>query len=135
MCSALPDFELSPPQYSILTAEDEALIALDIQQTLAEANFLVLEPVSTVREALIQLDNSKPHAAILDAHLRDGMATSVAIRLRDLSIPFIIISGDVNSLPKLMVEGAIILGKPVAAKQLVSEVLKILGLNAVQFPD
>jgi DNA-binding response OmpR family regulator len=77
----------------ILIIEDEALVAQSLADLVSDAGFLALGPVATAAEAVRVLDRCRPHAAILDIVLRDGMATRVAIELASRSIPFIVYSG------------------------------------------
>jgi two-component system, response regulator PdtaR len=70
----------------ILIIEDEALVAQSLADLVTDAGFLALGPVATATEAVRVLDRCRPHAAILDIVLRDGMATRVAIELASRGI-------------------------------------------------
>ena len=63
---------------NILIVEDQAIIALDLESAVEEANGQVIGPASTVREALKLLHANEVDAAILDANLPDGDVTPVA---------------------------------------------------------
>ena len=77
----------------ILIVEDEAMVALSLVDLVTDAGFVVLGPVAYGSEAVRALDQSRPHAAILDMMLKDGVATRVAIELAVRGIPFIVYSG------------------------------------------
>ena len=78
---------------NVLIVEDQAIIALDLQAAVEEANAQVIGPAPTVREALDLLDIDEVHAAILDANLPDGDITPVAEELIDRGVPFVINTG------------------------------------------
>jgi hypothetical protein len=69
------------------------VVALTLADLVTDAGFLVLGPVAAASEAVRALDQSCPHAAILDMMLKDGPATRVAIELAIRGIPFIVYSG------------------------------------------
>ena len=71
----------------ILIVEDEAVVALNLADLVTDAGFLALGPVASASEAVRVLDQSRPHAAILDMVLKDGVATRVAIELASRGIP------------------------------------------------
>ena len=66
----------------VLVAEDEFVIALEIETTLRELGCLVLGPTASVADTLDLLTRERPDAALLDVELRDGPATAVARRAR-----------------------------------------------------
>lgn len=76
-----------------LVVEDEALIALSLEDGLNDAGWTVLGPFSACADALASLDGALPDVAILDAVLRDGPCLELARELRARGIPFIIHSG------------------------------------------
>ena len=78
---------------NILIVEDQAIIALDLESAVEEANGQVIGPASTVREALKFLHANEVDAAILDANLPDGDVTPVAEALIDRKVPFVINTG------------------------------------------
>jgi DNA-binding response OmpR family regulator len=87
-----------------LLLEDEALIAVTLQDDLEEAGYRVSGPFTTCREALSWLSGNKPDLAILDTVLKDGPCKDVAVNLTTLGVPFLVYSGlaeDMNALPEL----------------------------------
>jgi len=77
---------------TILIVEDEALIALDIADTLTQRGARVIVTAS-VKTALEHVETGGISAAIVDRHLRDGLCTPVCKQLNELAIPFIMHSG------------------------------------------
>lgn len=87
-----------PPRNSaesrrILVVEDEALIAAQIEETLAGAGYTVLGPAARVAEAFDQLYVAAPDAALLDINLAGEASFPLAELLRSKRIPFAFCSG------------------------------------------
>ena len=76
-----------------LLLEDEPLISMDLEQSLAGAGFDVATAVSCL-EAEDWLATHRPDIAIVDIMRRDGPAGHVVERLVAGDIPFIVHSGD-----------------------------------------
>jgi DNA-binding response OmpR family regulator len=81
----------------VLIVEDEFLIGMELTTTLEAHGFEVMGPVATVGGALEILQHEKPNAVILDLNLRGQAATAVAIKLRELNLPFVIASAYSNT--------------------------------------
>ena len=77
----------------ILVLEDEALIALNVQDELQDAGYEVAGPFSTCSAALKWLQTTTPDMAILDTTLKDGPCQKVALELSRREVPFLIYSG------------------------------------------
>jgi DNA-binding response OmpR family regulator len=77
----------------VLLLEDEAIIALDLQDELQEAGFAVAGPFRTCASALEWLRTGTPDTAILDTVLKDGPCRDIAMELDRRGVPFIIYSG------------------------------------------
>lgn len=77
----------------VLVLEDEALIALDLQDELQDAGHEVAGPFTTCSAALQWLQTATPDTAILDATLNDGSCHRVATELSRRGVPFLIYSG------------------------------------------
>jgi DNA-binding response OmpR family regulator len=77
----------------ILVLEDEPLIAMVLEDWLAELACEALGPAGTARAALELIASTPPHAAILDVSLRDGDSFAVAAALRARAIPFAFATG------------------------------------------
>jgi two-component sensor histidine kinase/response regulator RpfG family c-di-GMP phosphodiesterase len=83
----------------VLLVEDEALVAMMIQDSLAEFGFQVVGPLSTASEALAAARESHFDAAVLDINLGDGLVYTVAEILGVRGVPFVFVTGyDVDSI-------------------------------------
>jgi DNA-binding response OmpR family regulator len=76
----------------ILVLEDEALIALNLQDELQDSGYEVAGPFTDCSAALDWLRAATPDMAILDATLNDGSCHSVAAELSRREVPFLIYS-------------------------------------------
>jgi DNA-binding NtrC family response regulator len=108
---------------SILIAEDEPLIALDIAQAFEDAGAeIVVTP--TLHHALVLVEHDGLSAAVLDHALHDGGSSPLCQRLNERKLPFVIYSG----LGKL--HGACAKGehikKPANPKMLVTMVARLI---------
>jgi CheY-like chemotaxis protein len=84
----------SPPVgRRILLVEDEALVAMMIQDCLTENGHSVIGPVSRASDALQAAKDGDYDAAILDINLGDGMAYPVADIVSARGIPFVFVTG------------------------------------------
>jgi DNA-binding response OmpR family regulator len=77
----------------VLVAEDEAIIALELEDSLTSAGFEVAGPFSTCAEAEAWLKAGEPDAAILDNQLKDGPCDALAADLSRRGVPLVIFSG------------------------------------------
>ena len=76
-----------------MVVEDEALIAMSLEDGLSDAGFEIAGPFSTCGDALTCLETAAPVVAVLDAILSDGTCLELAKDLRRRGIPFMIHSG------------------------------------------
>ena len=79
--------------YRILVVEDDAMLAMNLEELLTDAGFAVLGPCGTVACALEAASGGGVDAAILDVNLRGELVFPVADRLAEADIPFVIVSG------------------------------------------
>ncbi len=77
----------------VLILEDEALIALTLQDDLQDAGYEVAGPFVTCAAASEWLGTNTPNTAILDATLKDGPCREIALELSRREVPFLIYSG------------------------------------------
>jgi CheY-like chemotaxis protein len=87
---------------SLLVAEDEYIIAVDLAQSLEHLGVNVIGPAASVREAL-ELVEISDHidGAVLDVNLREERVYPVADVLISRKIPFIFASGyDAAEIPE-----------------------------------
>jgi PAS domain S-box-containing protein len=102
----------------VLLVEDEALVAMMIQETLIEFGFQVLGPVSTASEALAAARERHIDAAVLDINLGDGLVYTVAEILAKRGVPFVFVTGyDAESIDSRF-SGIPVLQKPVERESL-----------------
>jgi CheY-like chemotaxis protein len=80
---------------TILVVEDEALVAMLVEDALLDAGATVLGPAATVSEALALLERepAPPHAAVLDLNLAGETSTPVADVLASRGVPFVVATG------------------------------------------
>ena len=80
----------------VLLLDDEPLILMDLEFEMEDAGFVPLG-ASTARQALAIVEAGPPDAAVLDVNLGHGTTCeAVAARLRELGVPFVIHSGDLD---------------------------------------
>lgn len=77
----------------ILVVEDEVVLAMELETLLGEHGLEVIGPVHNVPDALRLIDTHEPEVACLDINLRGETSAPIAQRLKDLKIPFILLSG------------------------------------------
>jgi PAS domain S-box-containing protein len=77
----------------ILLVEDEALVAMMMQECLTENGHTVIGPLSRASDALQAAKDGDYDAAILDINLGDGMAYPVADIVSARGIPFVFVTG------------------------------------------
>jgi len=77
----------------VLLVEDEALVALMIQESLAEFGYQVIGPLNTASEALAAARENHFDAAVLDINLGDGLVYTVAEILSARGVPFVFVTG------------------------------------------
>jgi DNA-binding response OmpR family regulator len=89
----MPPFDGS--ELRLLVVEDESLIALELEDLLAELGHRVVEVCGTVPRALALVERhaAELDAAILDANLGGTSAVSIARLLEARQVPFLIASG------------------------------------------
>ena len=97
----------------VLVAEDQAVIALDLEATLLDLGCVVLPPAPSAAEALAALRAGRPDAALLDVTLADGSAAPVAEALAAAGVPFAVLTGhDPGGIAGPALRGAPYLAKP-----------------------
>ncbi len=77
----------------MLIVEDEMLLAMDIEALFQDQGCEVLGPAGSVERALAVLETQRPDAASLDMNLNGESSAPVAFALRELGIPFIVVTG------------------------------------------
>jgi two-component sensor histidine kinase/ActR/RegA family two-component response regulator len=105
-------------QPRVLLVEDEALVAMMIQETLAEFGFDVLGPVATVSEALAAARDQCLDAAVLDINLGDDLVYTVAEILARRGVPFVFVTGYDSDSVDARFSGIPVLQKPIERESL-----------------
>ncbi len=113
---------------TILVAEDEVIIALDIKDTLEKAGYVTEGPYATMSGAMRAIEAVTPTCAVLDVRLMDEDIYPLADELVRRGIPFIFHSG--HGKPVDIVTrypNAIFCLKPCAPEDIVSAVDHTIG--------
>lgn len=77
----------------VLVVEDEALVAMLVEDALLDAGFAVIGPAATIEEAMALLERERPDAVVLDLNLAGETSTPVADWLAARGIPYVIATG------------------------------------------
>ena len=77
----------------VLLAEDEAIIALELEDSLKAAGFDIAGPFATCADTERWLKSGRPTAAVLDSALKDGPCETLARDLKARGVPVVIYSG------------------------------------------
>ncbi|WP_425989189.1 hypothetical protein [Brevundimonas sp. TWP2-3-2] len=111
---------------SVLVAEDQPFIALDLALAVEDAGGKVVGPAASCAEALSLLANGTVAAAILDFNLVDGESSPLVEALVSLDVPFIVHTAvDLPTALAARFSDLVVRIKPCPAASLVAE-LEIL---------
>ena len=117
---------------NVLVAEDEAAIALMIEDVLTEAGFVVVGPAVSTNAALTLVEREVINCAVLDVKLVDGISLPVAEALTARRIPFVVATGySRESIPPAY-KGAPILTKLFMPHELIDAVICLLDLRVAR---
>ncbi len=97
---------------TVLVVEDDALIAMVLEDLLADAGMTLAGSAQSVDEAIAHLGKIQPDIAILDANLDGRNSESVADLLQQRGVPFIFATGYTTSEMQQRFPGVPILQKP-----------------------
>lgn len=107
----------------VLVVEDEALIALDIEDILSSHGYQVTAVARDRKQAELHL-GTRTDLVILDADLNGDSTAPLAEQLRTSSIPFVVVTG--FSCEQLeWVREAPLVRKPFSKEQLISAVRQV----------
>jgi DNA-binding response OmpR family regulator len=99
---------------AVLIVEDNLYLSIDLSAAVEEMNGRVVGPVCSAAEAHLILDAEHVSAAILDCELADSQVTSVARRLVEKNVPYVIHTGtEVPAELTLLRPDAPVLMKPI----------------------
>lgn len=112
----------------VLIAEDDFLIALELQTVLEDAGAEVIGPCGSVAAAMRLIDSDDDiAAAILDVRLGSDTAGALATRLDDEAIPFLFYTGQGRGEPFFAAwPGHRIISKPAPASALIEAVSRLV---------
>jgi DNA-binding response OmpR family regulator len=112
----------------ILAVEDEALIAMELEDMLVDLGHEVIGPASTVETALALVRQAPPQAAIVDANLGGESARPVCEALAKAGIPVVIASGyAARELSNLDISGVQV-QKPYSRRDLETALAEVMRL-------
>ena len=114
----------------ILLLEDDPGIRAVSAYALEHIAGYDVTPAATIEEALASIEASPFDGAVLDFHLGEDDSRQVAQKLQDLSVPYVILSGDDPNADMKQPEGSAWLTKPVHEQVLVDTLRKLLGETA-----
>jgi len=118
----------------VLLVEDEALVAMMIQECLTECGHSVIGPINRAADALSAAKDGDFDAAILDINLGDGMAYPVAEILSARGVPFVFLTGyDAEMIDRRFGEVPI-LQKPIE-RQMLQKIFVGKGVNGFARPS
>jgi len=113
--------ESSEQRPRVLVVEDEAIVALEIEQNLQNAGFDVVGPAARVSEALELLEEFGCDAAVLDINLGTETSEPIARMLSDKGTPFVTVSGYSQDQRPSGFSGGAFLAKPLRTELLVAQ--------------
>jgi DNA-binding NarL/FixJ family response regulator len=121
----------APPAFlrgsHILVVEDEPLVSMMIEDAIVEAGGNVIGPAATAEEALKLLDGADVECAVLDIKLMNGSSRAVVEALAGRGIRFIVVTGVAEKDVPPEYNGAPVVQKVFAARELVDAVADILN--------
>ncbi|HEV7433911.1 MAG TPA: response regulator [Pseudorhizobium sp.] len=84
----------SSVQAAVLLLEDQALVALYVEELLQQAGFEHIATYSSCAAAKEWLQENTPKLAIIETRVRDGACDGIAAALAQKGIPFVVHSGE-----------------------------------------
>jgi CheY-like chemotaxis protein len=110
----------------VLVVEDEALIALQLEDMLTELGCAVIGPASRVGQALKLLDGETVEAAVLDLNIAGELVYPVADELRNRGLPYVFVTAFGTSDLTEPYRSRPVLEKPFARRELLQAILDTL---------
>ena len=109
----------------ILVVEDDAMIALDLQEALRDSGATVVGPAGTPAEALAAIEDGKVDCALLDIKLGDEDVSAIAEVLERLAVPIIFVTANVGPPPGF--ETRLVVQKPYEQRTLLNFIASIVN--------
>ena len=110
---------------SILLVEDDALVAMLVEDMLTDMGVKGVRVASSVADALALIEANVFDAAILDINLKGERSIALAAHLRTLNIPFVFATGYGDG-GTAETAGATILAKPYTQEDLQAKLTRVL---------
>jgi DNA-binding response OmpR family regulator len=112
----------------ILVVEDDALIAMELEERLAEMGYAVVGPAHTIAEAEALIVSDTPDAALLDANVAGHSSVGIGAVLAERGVPVAFCTGydAVKNLPPSLAK-ALVLTKPLTDAELRAGIEKLLS--------
>jgi DNA-binding response OmpR family regulator len=109
-----------------LLVEDDALIAMELEERLGEMGYAVLGPAASVAAAEQLIAAEKPDAALLDANLDGHSSVPLGAQLAAMGVPVAFCTGydHIKGLPPELAS-AIVLTKPLSDADLKAGLAKL----------
>lgn len=111
----------------ILLVENEPVLALELAQTIVEANGTIAATARSREEALELAISSEINVAVLDVKLPDGKSFAVAKLLEERGIPFLFCTGDIADSQQFSDWPDVpVIAKPYKTENMISELISLL---------
>ena len=111
---------------NVLILEDEALIAMSLEDELESLGIHVIGPVNNLKSALWLADQADLDGALLDLNINGEYATEVADKLHVRGIPYVFVTG-MEHPGGLRHRDATVLRKPFTPIELRSALIELFG--------
>jgi PAS domain S-box-containing protein len=131
---AVPDRRRTLEGKRVLVIEDEPLVSMEIESNLANAGCEIVGPAATLDRAKSLVETADYDAALVDVNLKGQPVDELATLLTKKNRPFAFVTGYGRDALPSGFRGAVILGKPFSADQLLAttEVLLYQPSSVVQ---
>ncbi|MDZ4777856.1 MAG: response regulator [Alphaproteobacteria bacterium] len=108
-----------PRSLRVILVEDEALIAMIIEEMISDLGCTAIGPAATLDEALsLVASTTDADCALLDINLRGASSWPIADALRAKGVPFAFVSGYGPAGLEPKYKGETVLAKPIDTMQL-----------------
>jgi len=109
----------------ILLVEDSPVVADALKQHLELLGATVAGPAATTAEAKEIIMGGRPDVALVDFHLRGENSYTLIAQLRQEGIPVIMLSGSIDAPAQALLQGVMMLEKPVREEQILEHLRPI----------
>jgi DNA-binding response OmpR family regulator len=112
----------------ILVVEDDALIAMELEERLGEMGYTVLGPALSYEAAEKAIAKERPDLALLDANLAGKSSVPLGVALAGQGVPIAFCTGydQIKNLPPELA-GVLVLTKPISDADLVAGLKTLAG--------